>query len=360
MQVSLLANSIWLDEELVGFRHLIVGLIDEQVRVAQVVPDNLPVDDAIPFGDRVSWEESGWGWLRRRRIAGLADELEKLEPDVIHALHHHLWEGTLELALDLEAAVVLQVTGEEEVQRALKLLPKLDPARVAFAVTTQPLATQLSERLPDSFMVRTIRPGVRIPTAEPDDKPTAHEPPLCALICGQTRHDTYYESLFVAIQKLIVDHPEVQFFLDAPTEADNALWQSARKLNILSNVSMVPHRLGHRELELGADVMIHPQPLHRSRTLTLQAMALGLPVIAHSDPCLDYLIDDQTAWLTDKADASRWEEMLRHLIIAPDSGEALGSRAREWVRENHLVSQHVADTIDLYRTLTGETIKFPG
>jgi hypothetical protein len=30
------------------------------------------------------------------------------------------------------------------------------------------------------------------------------------------------------------------------------------------------------------------------------------------------------------------------------------------VREHHLVSQHVADTIDLYRKLTGEAIKFPG
>lgn len=360
MQVSLLANSVWLDEELTGFRHLIVGLIDEEVRVAQVVPINLPTEDAIPFGDRVSWEESSWAWLRRKRISGLAEALEKLEPDVIHALHHQLWEGALELAEEIESAVVLQVTGEEEVQRAARLLPKLDPARVAFAVTTQPLHAQLSQRVPDTFMVRTIRPGVRIPPVEPDDKPTAQEPPLCALICGQIRHDAYYQSLFVAIARLIVDHPEVQFFLDAPADADNALWQSARKLNILSNVSMVPHRLGHRELELGADVMIHPQPLRRSRSLTLQAMALGLPVIAHSDPCLDYLIDDQTAWLTDKADASRWEEMLRHLIVAPDSGAALGSRAREWVRKHHLVSQHVADTIDLYRKLTGEAIKFPG
>lgn len=360
MQVSLLANSLWLDEELAGFRHLIVGLIDEQVRVAQLVPRELPAEDGIPFGDRLSWEDSAWSWLRRRRIAAMADALEKLEPDVIHALHHQLWEGGIELAEDVEAAIVLQVSGEEEVHRAVRLLPKLDAARVAFAATTEPLARALSDRLPDAFMVRTIRPGVRIPPVEADDKPTAEEPPLCALICGQTRHDAFYESLFKAIQKIIVDHPEVQFFLDAPAEADNALWQAARKLNILSNVSMVPHRLGHRELELGADVIIHPQPLRRSRSLTLQAMALGLPIIAHSDPWLDYLIDDQTAWLTDKADATRWEEMLRHLIVAPDSGEALGSRAREWVRQHHLASQQVGDTIDLYRKLTGEAIKFPG
>ena len=360
MQVSLLANSAWLDEELNGFRYLTVGLIDEQVRVAQIVPDDLPMEDGIPFGDRISWSDSSWPWLRRRRISALADELEKLEPDVIHVLHHSLWEGGLELAEELETSVVLQITGEEDLLRCDRIRARLDPARVAFATTTVPLARSLIERLPAGFKVQTIRPGVQVSHREADDKRPIEEPPLCALICGQTKHDANYEALFTAIKKLIVDHPEVQFFLDAPTEADQVLWQSARKLGILANLSMVPHRLGHRELELAADVIIHPQALRRSRSLTLQAMAQGVPVIAQADRWLDYLIDDQTAWLIDKPDATRWEEMLRHLIIAPDQGEALGARAREWVGQNHLASQQIADTIGLYRKLTGEAIKFPG
>ena len=360
MQVSLLANSTWLDEELIGFRYLAVGLIDEQVRIAQVVPDELPLEDGIPFGERVSWSDSSWSWLRRRRLAALAETLEKLEPDVVHILHHALWEGGLELAEELECSVVLQVSGQEEVVRAQRIGATLDPARVALTATTQPIHAALVERMPSTLTVQTIRPGVQISQPDEEEKKPIEEPPLCALICGQTKHDASYETLFLAIKKLIVDHPEVQFFLDAPTEADQALWQSARKLGILANLSMVPHRLGHRELELAADVIIHPQALGRSRSLTLQAMAQGVPVIAQTDPWLDYLIDDQTAWLIDKPDATRWEEMLRHLIVAPDQGEALGTRAREWVRQHHLASQQIADTIDLYRKLTGEAIKFPG
>ncbi len=360
MQVSLLANATWLDEELTGYRYLTVGLIDEQVRVAQVVPDDLPLEDGIPFGDRIPWTDSTWSWLRRRRLLALAEPLERLEPDVVHILHHALWDGGLALAQELESAIVFQVTGLEDLRECDRLLSRLDPATTAFAATTEPLSQALVDRLPDAFSVQLIRPGVRFSPPQPMSEKPGDEPPLCALICGQTRHDANYESLFVAIKRLIVDHPEVQFFLDAPTEADQVLWQAAQRLGILANLSMVPHRLGHREMELAADVIIHPQALNRSRSLTLQAMAQGVPIIAHADPWLDYLIDDQTAWLIDKPTAPRWEEMLRHLVVAPDQGDALGARAREWVGQHHRASQQISDTIDLYRKLTGEAMKFPG
>ncbi len=362
MQVTLLANAGWLDEELTGFRYLTVGLIDEQVRVAQVVPESLPAEDAIPFGERVTWADSNWAWLRRRRLLALTGDLDKIEPDVIHIMHHTLWEGGLALAEELEAAAVLQVSSEEDVRQAPRITMKVDATRVAFSVTTQPLTQALTERVASAFTVRTIKPGVRGASAPSRAHPTTPdvEPPLCAIISGQPRFDASYDSLFVAMKRLIADHPEAQFFLDAPTEADPALWQAARKHGILANLSMVPHRLGHRELELAADVIIHPQAMRRSRSLTLQAMAHGVPIIAQADPWLDYLIDDQTAWLINAPSATRWEEMLRHLIVAPDQGEALGSRAREWVGKHHLASQQVEQTIELYRGLTAEAIRFPG
>jgi len=362
MQVTLLANATWLDEELNGFRHLTVGLFDEQVRVAQVVPDNLPLSDAMACGERIPWNDTAWPWLRKRRLMDLADRLESLEPDVIHILHHTLWDGGLRLAEEVESAVVLQVSSDDDITAAERVKRDLDPTRVAFAASTQPLARAVAELVTADFTVKTIKPGVRVSTpGQPSAMAApAAEPPLCAIISGRQKHDAHYESLFAAIKRLVADYRDVQFFLDTATDGDPSLWKAARKHEILPNLSMVPHRLGHRELELAADVIIHPQAMNRSRSMTLQAMANGIPVIAHRDRWLDYLIDDQTAWIVEEPKSSRWEEMLRHLIIEPNQGEALGARARQWVGQHHLVSHQITETVALYRKLAGEAIKFPG
>ena len=358
MHVALIANSTWLDEELTAFRHMAVGMLDEQVRVTQVVPQQLPMEDAISFGERLSWQESGWSWLRRRRLTGLIDALERAEPNVLHAMHADVWEGAMILAEELEAGVVLHVSRALDVATAAKLRGPIQACRAAFTVTTRPLAAAMTEAMGKGTTVQLIRPGVHPPELEePGDRA---EQPLCAVISGDMDFDDDYRALFTAMRRIIDEHPDVQFFIDTQRNEGRDLWQPARRMGLLRNLSMVPHRLGHRELELEADVIIHPQPLGRSRSMTLQAMAAGIPVLARSDRWLDYLIDDQTAWIIDKPDATRWEELLRHLIVAPENGRQLGRKANQYVRENHLVSRQVADTLDLYRKVTGEAMKFPG
>src|SRR5690606_29911364 len=86
MHVALLANTAWLDEELAMFRHLVVGLIDEQVRVAQVVPEEMAGEEFSAFGDRITWRPSRWGMVQRQRLTSLATRLDRLGIDLIHAL----------------------------------------------------------------------------------------------------------------------------------------------------------------------------------------------------------------------------------------------------------------------------------
>lgn len=360
MHVALLTCSPWLDEELAPFRHLCVGLFDEQAKITQVVPDDLPVEDAAPFGQRITWQESNWAFLRRRRLTTLADELSNQDITVVHAMSGELWHGALELSDKLDAAAVLTVGCEDDLDLVDRLRPDIEAARAGLAATTAPLAEAVRQRLGPSttgVLVRVAHAGVHAADASVAARPEGS--PFCAAISGGDRCDADFEALFTALRKIVDDYPDAQFFLDVPTENGHSLYRRARKLNLLPNLSLVPHRLGHRDDLLGAGVLIHPQALGRSRSITLAAMARGIPVLARRDPWLDYLIDDQTAWLIDKPDARRWEELLRVLILAPDDGAALGNRARQWVQVNHSPSQQVAAMLDLYRQVTGEAIKFP-
>ena len=108
-----------------------------------------------------------------------------------------------------------------------------------------------------------------------------------------------------------------------------------------------------------ADVFLQPQPAGRSRWLTLQAMAHGVPVIAREDPWLDYLIDGETAWLVRASEPRAWHEQLTHLVDQPASATELGKRSQHWISQNRLASHCVNSILELYRRVVGESIKFP-
>jgi len=356
MHVALLTNTAWLDEQLQMFRHLVVGLIDSGVRVAQVVPDLLPQDDANTFGEVITWRDSRWPWVRDRRLVAVADQLGKLGVDVIHALDGRLWDAAAGLGRRLQVPLLLQATSVLDVASVTRHARAAERLRVAFAATTQPLRDAIAEQAAEDVPVAVIPPGVHVP-AEVTTAPRSSV--LCAVVSGTGELDQQYEAVLLALRELVDEHPQVQFFLDGQHADQHALWQAARRLRLLENVSLVPRRLGHREMLLKADLLIHPQAVGKARSLTLQAMACGVPVLALQDRWVDYLIDDQTAWLADSAQADRWLALFKRVLEHPDDAAALGQRARKWIGENRRPSDYVAATLDLYRTVTGESMKFP-
>jgi glycosyltransferase involved in cell wall biosynthesis len=109
---------------------------------------------------------------------------------------------------------------------------------------------------------------------------------------------------------------------------------------------------------LHADMLVAPQALGVARSLTLQAMAQGIPVVAQIDPWLDYLIDGQTARLLDHPDADHWRKVLCELLADLEQLQFISRRSREWIDEYHVPALQVQETISVYRQLSGESIPF--
>ena len=359
MHVALLAASQWLDEDLTTFRQLVVGLIDEQVRVLQAIPESLAEDDASTFGERVTWRDFAWQIARRRRVAALANTLDSAGVDFLHALDGGVWQGTLDLCKKMGVPALLSASAQDDLALADRALVMARSQPIAFTGTTQPLVDALREKAGNDTRVQLIRPGVHrsnhnhLADASPD------RDAFCAVVSGNGVFDHQYQALLEALTAVRTNHPTAQFFFDGQSADQHTLWQWAQRFDLLANISMVPHRLGHREVMLRADALIHPQAMHRSRTLTLQAMARGVPVLALQDPWLDYLIDDQTAWVVEKPDAQTWAALIENLITSPDRRNRLTRTARQWVARTHLASTQVDQTLKLYKQVSGEAIKFP-
>ncbi|MFP4145410.1 MAG: glycosyltransferase [Phycisphaeraceae bacterium] len=356
MHVALLANSAWLDEELPIFRHLVVGLLDEQVRVTQVVPQLPPGAEPGLVGEPLLWEESRWSWLNRYRLASLAPRLEELRVDLVHVLDGSLWAGGHALAKKLEVPAVYAVGSHLDLRFVQRVARDSHPNHAVFAAASQPLAEAIRDLVGKRFLIRTIPPGVHVQPRSPGCR---EDRAMCIAVSGNGKLDRRYEALLAALSDLLRDRPQLQFFLDGQGSEQHGIWRTAERLGLLPNLSLIPRRLGHRELLLRADALVHPQPLGRMRGLTLQAMASAMPVLAHADSWLDHLIEGETAWLTDHATSDAWTDLLTRLTEQPDEATALGQRAQAWIRQHRRPSTQVAGVLDTYRRLTGESFEFP-
>lgn len=357
MHVALLTNRAWLDEELIPFQHLVVGLIDERVRVAQVVPEGVAAEDLSGFDEHVPWRESSVPALNRYRIGDLDETLGGLGVDLIHALDGRMWRGGLKLAESLGVPIVLSAYSKLDIKLAQRMLPGLDPARVAVTAATGPLAQALRDAAGPDMLVEAIGTGVHTHNVEP---PTLGEgQALCVIVSGNGVWDTDYEALLSGIGAFIERQPMSQFFFDGQGGGQHQLWKAANAAGLLGNISLTPRRLGHREMLLRSHALIHPQALGRSRSLTLRAMARGLPILARHDAYLDYLIDGETAVVLDEPDAQRWAAELDKLANQTRHSADLGRSAMRWIQQHRTTSQHVAGVLDVYRRMSGSTIPFP-
>lgn len=355
MHVALLANTAWLDEELPLFQHLVIGLIDEHVRVAQVVPEGRLGGDASVFGEIVHWQDGGWRWSRRRNLSRLDQVLDGLGVNLLHALDGRLWRGAAELGRKINAPVVYSSFSALDVALAGRLASKLDPTRAMFTAASDPLALALREAVPETFAVDLMRIGVH--KQGPEQEPSEDEIVTIA-VAGDGRLDAATGALLRGAAKLIQTHPQTHLFFDGQGADQRELWREAQRLGLLGNASFVPRRLGHRELLLKADILVHPQSLGRVRGMTLIAMSHGMPIVARQDPMVDHLIDGQTARVLHNPDADAWHDALAAFAASTEARQALGRSARRWVTTHRLASTSVAQALHAYRTLTGATLAF--
>ncbi len=361
MHVALLANSAWLDEEAHALRQLVVGLVDEQVRVTRVVPGEATgpsVADSPLLGGKVTWAESRFAALDHRRVVKLAGPLDAAGVDLVHALDVGVWQPAAVIGEQLDIPVLFQVSTGRDLEPAVRLAGQVNPSRCGFVASTGPLGEALREGTEGQLTIEVIRPGVHAERREAEPRNEEHTPSVA--VCGDGQMDGAYEALLEGVRGVVAEVPGMQFFLDGRQTDQHQVWKAARRLDLLGNLSFVPRHMGRREVLLMADALVHPQVAGRCRGLTLMAMAHGLPVLAPADPHTDHLIPNQTAWVLDDPTPQAWALLLRRLVHEPDEAAALGERARGWVGHERLASDAIERVIHLYRTISGQPLPYPG
>lgn len=356
MHVALIANTAWLDEELATLHHIVVGLIDESTRVTQVLPAGRAEGETVAFGGRLSWRETRQKFRNRRSIVKLAGKLDEEGVTLIHALDGRLWRPALELGQQMGLPIVLSANSGMDVSTAIGCLSLIEANQCAVLCATQPLTDLISQSIGDAVVVRHVPPGVHL--AKTHERADDEAP--CIVVSGDGGLDANVEMLIEAIKAVVEHRPDLQVFFDGQGEDPRKLWRAVRMAGLMGNATLIPRRLGHREVLLRAGALLHPQPLGKARTLTLRAMAHAMPVICAADPLLDDLIDGTTARVLHDPSPQAWTDTLSSFANEPAPWRELGRSAQRWIGDNRLASHHLDLLLSTYHDLAGEPIAFPG
>ncbi|MBI1375415.1 MAG: glycosyltransferase [Phycisphaera sp.] len=360
MKVALITDAMWLVQEAATLRLLAVGLVDEGtgvVRVAPGTPEDQLNDQLSMAGKLLTYRPSTWRRLRDWNLHRLADPLREQGVDVIHALDASLFGVAIRLGATLEVPVVCNAWSAfnaEHIDRHTGQSP------VAVVAPTQRIAEVLRRRLGGDIAIRVVAPGVYSstdPTPEPLRNPDAT---LSIVVVTNGSLTPQVHDLMRAMAEVRQHLPQAMYFFYSVDQPDqHSIWQAARRLNLLEQISLVPNDPSGHNLMVQADVLLQPQATGLMRTLLLEAMATSRPVVAAPDSVLEEVLTPESAMLVNDGSVESWHRILLSLVADPDPFVEVGRSAHTFVKEHHSPSKFVAGLREVYEQVAApEPLQF--
>jgi glycosyltransferase involved in cell wall biosynthesis len=145
--------------------------------------------------------------------------------------------------------------------------------------------------------------------------------------------------------------PRVLAFINTERATGHAVWKIIRRLALADRVSLIPDAESRRETVLRLDGLIIAEPGGRLRSMALDAMATGMPVIAAADASLGVLHDGVNARLVTRPDSADWAAAIGSIVTGSDEVQRLRRSASAWVLEHRAASAYISSVLRVYDSI---------
>lgn len=353
MRVLILADRVFASRERPLLARLEVGLADELIRVIHAVPEGVDVSTASAFQRVLVYSDATLRLTRGLAARRLVDSLSALgsddaRVDVVHVFGGAAWDLGAELAHQLGAALALEVwrLGLVERARTFRTPEEQPPVLLAPDPVIERALTG------EGLLVRSAPWGV---LAEPVLKPLFPAGrSLGLMVVGSGRDEAAWKALAHGLSRTLQGGVDALIFCDAVAARRSGFWNEARRLDLLPRVSLIEEMESRRDLLLHGDVLIQPEALAEQRSVLLDAMGTGLPILAAVDRNVSTLIDGRTARLVNGHDAAEWHASLSGMLASPEATSALVRSAHEFVRTQRRAAEYVRAVLEAYAWIAGD------
>lgn len=292
-------------------------------------------------------------------IPELVRALKWDEAEVFHA--HQTW--SLSCRYGIVAAALARVPVRVASAQLFLEMPKLVGIDAQHALLTRCLHRHVAvsrfvaQRLHDRLSVPMARIAV-IPNAVEPPPPVSADARLRAEIAGDERTPLALTVARLDAQKGIahlIDAaamvPDTVFAIagDGPDRA--ALEARAAQVGVSARVRFLGHRRDVPALLAIADLFVLPSLYEGFPLSILEAMAVGVPVVATAIGGTDELVSSDTGTLVAPADPRALAEGIRAVLADREGAARRAAMAREHVLATHSASAMVASMSALYESL---------
>lgn len=153
-----------------------------------------------------------------------------------------------------------------------------------------------------------------------------------------------------AAARILATGREVEFLIAGAGPEEGNLRRLARELGIANKVTFVPYLVNFEKSLAAMDVFCLPSLQQGLGTIMLEAMALGLPVIASRvGGVYSVLHDQENGLLVPPSDSRALADRIQELLGDPLRARQIGESGRQLVQREYGLDRMLQDTAELYR-----------
>lgn len=358
MRALILPDRAFLRREQSLLARLEVGLADEGIRVLHAVPVGWRAgSDLIGlYSTVVPYADTGFPFTHGLRAARLVNDATAAAPsesgapafDLVHAFGEGSWRIATETAAVAGAVLIMEGWKPAAAGAAARAVRRLGAGRVVLALSDGALATTGRSAAGGATIMESLW-GVHLPPlASRQSKAEGVSSVFVAATGSQPRA---IEAVLAGIARCGRPLADLMIFIDSDAAHRSGAWAAARRLGLQGSLSVIADLESRRDLILQGDLLVLPESAGEQRTLTLEAMASGMVVVAAKDPANSAVIDGRTCLCPPAANADGWTAVLREALSGSERVEPLRGWARAWVQEHRLASSHVAAVLKMYQAV---------
>jgi glycosyltransferase involved in cell wall biosynthesis len=140
------------------------------------------------------------------------------------------------------------------------------------------------------------------------------------------------------VLRALVAHPQLHIFLELDGKKDHKIWAAVEEANLLERTTCLQNVAALRSLIVQTDLVILPSSKMPVRTVLLEAMESGVPILSTKIEGFDMLVDGETALFSDGS----WDVPLKTIIQDQDLRDRLCEAATTLVTTNYGSAAQIA------------------
>ncbi len=358
MRVLILVDARFALHERALVERVLVGLADEGIAAQVVLPKDRRLEEKgfDLLCEPIWYADRGLAFTRHIRANQVARQVTRDsdspagEIDIVHVFGGSAWSMGRELARVLDAGMVFELWRAGLIDSAKSL--HLDASdRALFLVPERPFEAGLTKGGLGQ-RVHLAQWGAQVP-AEPaqifhPDKNSS------IVLMSSGRQKEQCIAAFEGIADAIESHRQVMVFANLEVVQRADLWERVQNRKLEDRFTIIDRSEDRRDLLLRCDMMVYPDTLHEERTLLLDAMGIGMAIIAGNDEHIAPIQESAGISIVDRPSRSSWAAKIGQALGDPQATRKAGLASREYVTRHRRVGMYIASILDAYRMLVGE------